>query len=162
MQKHTISSLIATSKGLDSLEGLSQRADIPDDAKSIISDVSTYLADSMSILAHGSHLLDKQRRLLYKGQFKDEYSKSLCCDNYPIANELFGSDISEKIKGVTESLKVTQKLEKRSRKFTPYVQKRRFPFLGKGRPRDHRDRNQSSGNWRKYKNIQKTHRKGNQ
>ena len=155
VQRSLVPGLIAVTNGLDGLANIGDRKDIPDDVRDMLSSVTTSISDGMTLMANGSHLLDKQRRLLYKGHFKEEYSKSLCSDHYPIEKELFGADINEKIKGVSESIRVSNRIDKRQkRKFQPYTQKRnKFPFLGQSRNRD-RKRQQ----WHGTKQKNKTHK----
>ena len=94
-----------------------------------ISDLLNIQSDATTLLAQSSHMIDLFRRQNFKPEIRDVYS-SLCSDNYPISKFLFGPELGEKIKDVSETLKVSNRLNRGENRFKPFF-KRKFPFLGR-------------------------------
>ena len=85
--------------------------------------VMTELSQAIGILCDTSHEVDLRRRWLFKPEMKEEY-KSLCSEANPVTGELFGDQLSQSVKELQETNKVTSKLTKRSHKhgYGPYKQ----------------------------------------
>ena len=75
----------------------------------------TELSQVIGILCHTSHEVDLHRRWLFKPEMKEEY-KTLCSEANPVTGELFGDQLSQSVKELQETNKVTSKLTKRSHK----------------------------------------------
>lgn len=97
--------------------------------------------DSFTLLAHAHKDLSCQRKRLLIPAISSQY-KALCGDNKSItATELFGEDLSEQIKKIEETGKITNKLtnkgksksNKQERKYTDSAKPRQFfKNYGKG------------------------------
>ena len=87
--------------------------------------ILTSTADAVALIANVSHFIDLFRRQEFKSELKEEFHP-LCTNNYPVKGLLFSSELQDKIKDLSETQKVSQKVHRR---FQPYEQ-RRFPFLG--------------------------------
>ena len=117
--------------------------------------LSDMLSDAMAAMSDTSHSLDIQRRQHYKVEFKDEFSP-LCNDSYPVMDKLFGSDeyVMDRIKGVSETLKVSHKVNKKTPRTNPYQtaanQRNKFPFLGNRGPSRPQGRGGSHSQYQTY------------
>ena len=60
------------------------------------------LSNSLLLVAAANHSLNICRRDLFKPDLDDSY-KALCNNKHPIGSELFGDDLAERLKTVTES-----------------------------------------------------------
>ena len=91
------------------------------------------LAQATALFGHSSYLLDKQRRLTYEACLNVDYSKSIASNDSPIEEKLFGNNLNEQIKNVSESLKYQHKIKSKKGFFfnrtNPYY--RNKAFLGK-------------------------------
>ena len=91
------------------------------------------LAQATALFGHSSYLLDKQRRLTYEACLNVDYSKSIASNDSPIEEKLFGNNLNEQIKNVSESLKYQHKIKSKKGFFfnrtNPYH--RNKAFLGK-------------------------------
>lgn len=99
--------------------------------------VMTGLSDAVSLLCDSCHGLDVRRRVGFKQDMREEF-RSLCSNSAPVTALLFGDELSESVKALSETTKVTKQiigtysLPKPSRpvynlqRQTP----RRPPFLG--------------------------------
>lgn len=67
------------------------------------------LSNSFLFVAAANHSLNICRRDLFKTDLDDSY-KALCNNKHPIGSELFGDDLAERLKTVTESNKAAKQL----------------------------------------------------
>lgn len=111
--------------------------------------ITNMLADAMALIADTSHGLDITRRRNFQPEFKEEFNQ-LCNNSYPVQDKLFGRDdtLPEKVKDVTETLKVSHRVNKQNR-FNPF-QGNRSTFLGQGQRFNHQNQNHFS-NFRNYR-----------
>ena len=107
------------------------------------------LSKTIGILCTSSHELDIRRRWLFKSEMKEEY-KALCSESHPVEGELFGDQLSQSVKDLNETNKVTSKLTKRK----SYGRQGQIPpFLGSSfRPRSRFRTNRPPS--RQFKNNQ--------
>ena len=93
-------------------------------------DILSSLSKSFSLLADSSHAIDLRRRKNFKSELKEEY-KSLCADNNPVTELLFGNDLGKDAKELTDQKKTVLVKNVQKRK-TWYNKSRFYPFLGSG------------------------------
>ena len=76
-------------------------------------------------------MVDLHRRKNFKTELKDDFA-SLCSGEYPVNQYLFGPELGDKVKDVSETLKVAFRVnkEKRYKSFNGKSRKS-FPFLGR-------------------------------
>ena len=90
---------------------------------------------AIALIADSSHELDLRRRNLFTTGLKQEF-KSVCSDNAPVTNLLFGEELSQQIKDIKETNKITYKPQNFVVPLNPTYNSRRsrkiFPFLGRG------------------------------
>ncbi|CAH3037010.1 unnamed protein product [Porites lobata] len=90
------------------------------------------LSNSLLLVAAANHSLNICRRDLFKTDLDDSY-KALCNNKHPIGSELFGDDLAERLKTVTESNKAAKQLTRSNK---PSSQKYKGPsrsfFWAKG------------------------------
>lgn len=106
------------------------------------------LSNSLLLVAAANHSLNICRRDLFKTDLDDSY-KALCNNKHPIGSELFGDDLAERLKTVTESNKAAKQLTRSNK---PSSQKYKGPsrsFLGQG-GRNQRPFNQYNNHGRGY------------
>ena len=92
--------------------------------------------DSIVLMVSASKELNMRRRELIKPALNNEYAH-LCTSNVPITEELFGADLSQQVKDITELNRVSQQLRGgRGRAAGGYRSRGRWPrrgsFLGRG------------------------------
>ncbi|XP_046849960.1 uncharacterized protein LOC124443514 [Xenia sp. Carnegie-2017] len=73
------------------------------------------LSKSIVLLASANHDLNMCRRDLFKVDLDENY-KAICSNKEPVAAELFGDDLKERLKTVKESKKAAQQLTSQKRK----------------------------------------------
>ena len=98
----------------------------------------TTISQSIGILCGSSHELDLRRCWLFKSEMKEEY-KALCSESNPVKGELFGEQLSQSVKDLNETNKVTSRLtkKKQSHPHTPTS----YPFLYGGHRHRFKPRN---------------------
>ena len=98
----------------------------------------TTISQTIGILCDSSHELDLRRRWLFKSEMKEEY-KALCSESNPVKGELFGDQLSQSVKDLNETNKVTSRLtkKKQSHRHTPTS----YPFLYGGHRHRFKPRN---------------------
>ena len=69
----------------------------------------TTISQTIGILCDSSHELDLRRRWLFKSEMKEEY-KALCSESNPVKGELFGDQLSQSVKDLNKTNKVTFQL----------------------------------------------------
>ena len=106
------------------------------------------LTHAMSLIASSSHQIDLRRRASFKSELKDDF-RSLCNETEPVTGLLFGEELGNTVKQLSETSKVTRQLTGYQRSATrfsgrastsrpgPNYARRGFPFLGAG-PRGNR------------------------
>ena len=72
------------------------------------------LSNFLLLVAAANHNLNICRRDLFKSDLDDNY-KALCNNKHPIGSELFGDDLAERLKTVTESNKAAKQLTRSPR-----------------------------------------------
>ena len=77
--------------------------------------------DALALLTQATHMMDVFRKLNFKKEFKREYSS--ICKEEDIRENLFGKDLAEKVKVITETNKLTNMMTSQ--------RKRKYPFLDK-------------------------------
>ncbi|CAB4015100.1 Hypothetical predicted protein [Paramuricea clavata] len=75
------------------------------------------LSTSVLLIASANHDLNMCRRDLFKADLDENY-KAICSSKEPVAAELFGDDLTERLKTVKESKKAAQQLTSQKRKHT--------------------------------------------
>ena len=104
------------------------------------------LSETLSLLADSCHDLDIRRRSLYRPHLHDNF-KPLCSDTEPVTTLLFGDELNDTVKTLTETNRVSKQLTntsgkmqrftgKQQQRYMPYQPHRRLPFLGQRPPRD--------------------------
>ena len=76
--------------------------------------------DALALLTQATHMMDIFRKLNFRKEVKREYSS--ICKEEEIRENLFGNDLAEKVKVITETNKLTNMMSQR---------KRKYPFLDK-------------------------------
>ena len=109
------------------------------------------LSNSVLLIASATHDLNMCRRDLFKVDLDDTY-KAICSSKQPVGLELFGDDLTERLKTVKESNKAAKQLtghkRKRNEEYSRPSFSARGPFLF------HRRGNQHQGFPRKRTNYQ--------
>ena len=82
-----------------------------------MNDTMQVLVKATALIADSSHELDLRRRQNFKPGLKPEY-KSLCSDNAPVTTLLFGEQLSDQVKDIKETNKITYNVNT-SPKFAP-------------------------------------------
>lgn len=131
IQKVLLSGLSALTYSFDKLNSLTKNSTQID--SETVASVTETSADALALISHASHMLDAQRRKMFKPELKLEYA-ALCNDDYPIESSLFGSELPTKVKEVAETVKLTKQVNKEKRSQSTFFsnkrgKKRRFPFL---------------------------------
>lgn len=106
------------------------------------------LSNSLLLVAAANHSLNICRRDLFKTDLDDSY-KALCNNKHPIGSELFGDDLAERLKTVTESNKAAKQLTRSNKPSSQKYKGPSRPFLGQG-GRNQRPFNQYSNHGRGY------------
>ena len=106
------------------------------------------LSNSLLLVAAANHNLNICRRDLFKTDLDDNY-KALCNNKHPIGSELFGDDLAERLKTVTESNKAAKQLTRSTKANSQKYKGPPKSFLGQG-GRNQRPFNQYSHHARGY------------
>ena len=106
------------------------------------------LSNSLLLVAAANHSLNICRRDLFKPDLDDSY-KALCNNKHPIGSELFGDDLAERLKTVTESNKAAKQLTRSTKASSHKYKGPSKSFLGQG-GRNQRPFNQYSHHGRGY------------
>ena len=89
------------------------------------------LSNSLLLVAAANHSLNICRRDMFKTDLDDNY-KALCNNKHPIGSELFGDDLAERLKTVTESNKAAKQLTKSNKVGFQKHKGSSKPFWAKG------------------------------
>merc|ERR1712154_612590 len=100
----------------------SEKQDINHKQLKLIADMNT---DAIALCSQTSHLMDVHRKANFKREFKKEYSS--ICKEEEIKGSLFGSDLSEKVKNLNETNKLTRMMTYRKRKYPFLENKKKQP-----------------------------------
>ena len=111
------------------------------------------LSNSLLLVAAANHSLKICRRDMFKTDLDDNY-KALCNNKHPIGSELFGDDLAERLKTVTESNKAAKQLTRTNKVGFQKYKSTSKSFLSQG-GRSQRPFNQYNPNARGY---QRSHR----
>ena len=106
------------------------------------------LSNSLLLVAAANHSLNICRRDLFKTDLDDSY-KALCNNKHPIGSELFGDDLAERLKTVTESNKAAKQLTRTTKSSSQKYKGPSKSFLGQG-GRNQRPFNQYNNHGRGY------------
>ena len=127
--------------------------------------VMTNLSDAVSLLTDSCHELDVRRREGFKQDLKEEY-RALCSTTAPVTSLLFGEELSEAVKSLSDTIKVTKQIvgtsavTKQPRNFQHRQPMRRLPFLGSGpRGRGHPGYNRRHPQQQQQHHQQKSYNK---
>ena len=128
-------------KGLTDLMNASE-AEEKAFSEKLMTNTMQVLSDILLLLSDASHEINLQRRGLFTSDTKSEYCL-LCSDQHPVKDLLFGTELGKSVKDLTEASKVTSKIASRhtgykrnassSSQHARPDNKRKFPFLGRGR-----------------------------
>ena len=102
------------------------------------------LTDSITLIMSSKHELDMRRRELIRPDLQTEF-RGICNPKHPVTEYLFGSDLTQVIKDITETSRVTNKIRNNGQSFRgrgrgsqfsrgrPFTYRGRF--LGRSNPR---------------------------
>ena len=127
-------------------------------------EINNINADALALFSQSSYMLDMYRKNNFQREFKYEY-KSICKDE-EIKGQLFGKDLGEKVKAMTEVNSISNKLSKkhyssnRKRKYDNNQDKSSKTFLDKSHQRE---KGNKQPKWKSYtyrkKNTMKSQKK---
>ena len=100
---------------------LSLEKDKLEDTMEKFREITTQNTDTLALLSNSSHMIDAFRKQNFRKEFRNEYSS--ICKEEEVRDQLFGKDLTEKVKQITDVNKLSRKM---SRQFT---RKRKNPFL---------------------------------
>ena len=119
IQKGIVKGLIAAGHAHDMINslGIPTSDEVVSVNTSDLKQLQNTLVESIAILADTSHSLDLKRRLNFKPDFKEDFQSMLCDPKLSVKGKLFGPDeiLPDKIKDVSETLKLTNKINKQAR-----------------------------------------------
>ena len=113
------------------------------------------LIDGIALIADGNVELNLRRRefMLDDGSVNPEY-KTLCSSHVPFSKQLFGDDLTQRVKDITETRKLGRNISKGQRgsqsqfRFRPYPQRGSTSFRGRGFGSPGRFLGQPQRSWR--------------
>ena len=127
----------------ESLKALSTKQEVSDEKFKEMNSINT---DAITLFSQATHMMDIFRKMNFRKEFKREYSS--LCKEVEIRENLFGKDLAEKVKSISETNKLTN-LMSGSRK-------RKHGFLDRNQQRQPNYQNRQSYSRQNYQRREKT------
>ena len=98
-------------------------------------------SDAVSLLASASQEINVRRKELWRPELEESY-KGLCTHNKPVTNWLFGDNLPQKVKEMSDTKKMYSRIDSRkmNNRKSPFARFQPFnskPFLGRGFKKQH-------------------------
>ena len=93
----------------------STNENLDDGLKTKFQELFEVASNSLGLLGHAHYQLCMRRRELIKTDLTNEFKSQLCSTNVPVTTLLFGDDVENRIKDISKTNFVTNKLSQKSR-----------------------------------------------